>query len=48
MRERYHDAMTIVGKFGTPDLFITFTSNPNWTEKKNTYIYIYIMKMIIP
>lgn len=33
MRERYHDAMSIVGKFGPPDLFITFTCNPGWPEK---------------
>lgn len=32
MRERYHDDMTIVGKFGPPDLFVTFTCNPNWPE----------------
>jgi len=32
MRERYQDAMAIVQKFGKPDIFITFTSNPNWTE----------------
>ncbi|XP_065316121.1 uncharacterized protein LOC135924917 [Gordionus sp. m RMFG-2023] len=34
MRERYHDAMAIVLKFGKPDLFITFTCNPNWREIK--------------
>lgn len=32
MRERYNDAMSIVTKFGKPDLFITFTCNPNWPE----------------
>lgn len=32
MREKYCDAMTIVTKFGKPDLFITMTSNPNWPE----------------
>ena len=32
---RYHDAMAIVAKFGRPDLFITFTCNPNWAEIKN-------------
>ncbi|XP_065321170.1 uncharacterized protein LOC135928643 [Gordionus sp. m RMFG-2023] len=38
MRERYHDAMAIVSKFGKPDLFITFTCNPNWREiKENLY-----------
>ncbi|XP_065323624.1 uncharacterized protein LOC135930767, partial [Gordionus sp. m RMFG-2023] len=32
MQERYHDAMTIVLKYGRPDLFITFTCNPTWSE----------------
>ena len=32
MRERYHDAMSMVTKFGKPDLFITMTCNPNWKE----------------
>ena len=38
MRQRYHDAMAIVVKKGKPDLFITFTCNPNWKEiKENLY-----------
>ena len=28
----YQDAMAIVEKYGKPDLFITFTTNPNWEE----------------
>ena len=32
MRERCNDAMSIFGKWGSPDLFITFTANPNWPE----------------
>lgn len=32
MRERLQDAMAIFGKHGPPDLFITFTANPNWDE----------------
>ncbi len=32
MRQICLDAMAIIGKFGPPDLFITFTCNPNWTE----------------
>lgn len=31
-RECYSDAMAIVRKYGKPDLFITFTCNPKWTE----------------
>jgi Helitron helicase-like domain at N-terminus len=27
--------MTLVGKFGKPDLFITFTANPKWPEIQN-------------
>lgn len=32
MYQLYQDAMAIVRKFGKPDLFITFTCNPNWIE----------------
>ena len=32
MRERYYDAMSIVGKYGKPDMFITMTCNPRWKE----------------
>uniref|UniRef100_UPI00358EF83A uncharacterized protein n=1 Tax=Myxine glutinosa TaxID=7769 RepID=UPI00358EF83A len=32
MQQNYQDAMAIVRKFGKPDLFITFTCNPKWTE----------------
>lgn len=32
MRETCCDAMSIFGKHGAPDLFITFTANPNWPE----------------
>ena len=29
---KYHDAMAIIGKYKKPDLFITFTCNPQWPE----------------
>ena len=32
--EHYEDAMAIVRYFGTPDLFITMTCNPEWPEIK--------------
>ena len=32
MQQGYQDAMTIVAKFGRPDLFLTFTCNPKWKE----------------
>ncbi|GBM05590.1 hypothetical protein AVEN_94849-1 [Araneus ventricosus] len=32
MHERTQDAMTYVRNFGRPDLFITFTCNPQWKE----------------
>lgn len=32
MHEYSQDGMTFVRKYGRPDLFITFTCNPNWTE----------------
>ncbi|KAG9319383.1 hypothetical protein KVV02_002733 [Mortierella alpina] len=34
MNALYQDAMTIVRYYGKPDLFITFTCNPNWDEIK--------------
>ena len=30
--EAFQDAMAIVRKFGKPDLFVTFTCNPQWPE----------------
>ncbi|XP_058189254.1 uncharacterized protein LOC131306843 [Rhododendron vialii] len=32
MRKRYLDAMTLVQRYGKPDLFLTMTCNPNWLE----------------
>lgn len=32
LREKYHDAIAIVARFGKPDLFITIHFNPNWPE----------------
>jgi len=32
MVQNYQDAMTIVSRFGKPDIFLTFTCNPKWTE----------------
>ncbi|GKB35961.1 ATP-dependent DNA helicase PIF1-like protein [Tanacetum coccineum] len=32
MMQNYLDAMTLCKNFGYPDLFITFTCNPNWPE----------------
>ena len=32
MFELYEDAMSIVRKYGKPDLSITFTCNPKWDE----------------
>jgi len=32
MQQNYQDAMAIVRKYGKPDLFITMTCNPRWTE----------------
>ena len=34
MRRRYMDAMTLVQRFGKPDIFLTITCNPNWAEIK--------------
>ena len=32
MHQLYQDAMAIVRNYGKPDLFITFTCNPGWSE----------------
>lgn len=34
MRENYLDTMSVCKWYGFPDLFITFTCNPNWPEIK--------------
>lgn len=34
MQKRYLDAMTLVKKYGKPDLFLIMTYNPNWPEIK--------------
>ncbi|XP_073024213.1 uncharacterized protein [Primulina eburnea] len=34
MRKRYMDAITLVQRYGKPDIFLTITSNPNWPEIK--------------
>ncbi|KAG5550811.1 hypothetical protein RHGRI_015690 [Rhododendron griersonianum] len=34
MRKRYLDAMTLVQRYGKPDLFFTMTCNPHWPEIK--------------
>ncbi|GBN05182.1 hypothetical protein AVEN_122470-1, partial [Araneus ventricosus] len=36
MQQNYQDAMAMVGKFGKPDLFLTFTCNPSWCEILNS------------
>jgi hypothetical protein len=32
MHQQFQDAMSIVRRYGKPDLFITFTCNPQWPE----------------
>ncbi|XP_065684594.1 uncharacterized protein LOC136096905 [Hydra vulgaris] len=32
LRENFEDAIAIIKKYGKPDLFITFTCNPKWSE----------------
>ncbi|XP_028109697.1 uncharacterized protein LOC114308332 [Camellia sinensis] len=34
LRKRYIDAMTLVQRFGKPDIFLTMTCNPSWSEIK--------------
>lgn len=35
MQQKYLDAMCIVKKYGKPDLFVTFTCNPTWSDIVN-------------
>ncbi|KAG4997228.1 hypothetical protein JHK84_028255 [Glycine max] len=35
MDQLYFDGMTICNNVGLPDLFLTFTSNPNWPQVQN-------------
>ena len=32
MQQNYQDAMAIVGRFGKPSIFLTYTCNPGWRE----------------
>ncbi|XP_027077088.2 uncharacterized protein [Coffea arabica] len=34
MRRRYMDAMSLVQRYGKPDIFLTMTCNPSWPEIK--------------
>ena len=34
----HQDAMTYVRKYGSPDLFITMTCNPNWSEMQDNLL----------
>ncbi|GBN85324.1 hypothetical protein AVEN_175849-1 [Araneus ventricosus] len=36
MQQNYQDAMAMLRKFGKPDLFLTFTCNPSWSEILNS------------
>ena len=35
MRQKFQDSMAVVREHGKPDLFITMTCNPNWSEIKD-------------
>ncbi|RNA23292.1 hypothetical protein BpHYR1_018101, partial [Brachionus plicatilis] len=36
MKQHYYDGLEIAGQFGKADYFLTFTSNPHWSELKRT------------
>ena len=38
MAQLYQDALSIVRRFGKPDLFVTFTCNPSWPEIKDNLL----------
>ena len=35
MKQKQQDALSFIGKYGSPDFFITFTMNPKWEEFNN-------------
>ena len=35
MKQKQQDALAFIGKYGSPDFFITFTMNPKWKELNN-------------
>ena len=37
-REAFQNAMTLVRTLGKPDIFVTFTTNPNWPEMKEALL----------
>ena len=39
MRRRYLDAMTLVQRYGKPDIFLTMTCNPMWKEIQENLQY---------
>nr|XP_027118421.1 uncharacterized protein LOC113735625 [Coffea arabica] len=39
MRRRYMDAMTLVQRYGKPDIFLTMTCNSSWPEIKNHLLH---------
>jgi hypothetical protein len=39
MSQLYQDAISIVRKFGKPDLFVTFTCNPLWPEIQRELLF---------
>jgi len=39
MLQNYQDSMTIVSKFGKPDVFITMTCNPKWREIEENLLH---------
>ena len=48
MREKYHDAMAIVAKYGKPDLFITMTCNPHisWScDRPDLVVRVFSLKL---
>ena len=39
MTQNFQDAMSIVRKYGKPDLFVTSTCNPKWREILASLLY---------
>ena len=39
MYQHYQDTLTLVTKYGKPEIFLTFTANPKWPE---------VLEMLLP
>ena len=41
MHHNYQDDMAMISKYGKPDLFLTFTCKPKWSEITESLIFLF-------